>query len=140
MSNQHTNLQARDQDGRQLQFTSTTTDSPILPVEALHRLAELDPKLVNWVVEQTQIEADFRRAEVRRTNTFIFSERLAGIFAGAIIALFGLGIAAYVAIRGHDYAAMTIGGATLATIVAVLVKRQSPDKPPTPAAKRKRRK
>lgn len=124
MANDHTNLSARHSDGHHLQLTHTTTDSPILPVADLERLHQLNPDLVNWVTTQTELEAQHRRNETRRVNTFVFIERISGVIAGATVAIVGLLIAAYTAIQGHSGVALGIGGATLASIVSVLVVRQ----------------
>lgn len=123
MSNTQTKLQATHPDGRQLHLSETTSDSPILPVAQLAELQKIDPALVQWVVSQTQLESAFRRSETTRVNKFIFCERISGVIAGSLVAIFGLGVAAYVAVNGHDWVAVAIGGATLATIVTVLVVR-----------------
>lgn len=125
MTNTHKNLQATHPDGLDVRLSETTTDSPILPVASLQQLAALDPKLVQWVVDQTQAEAEFRRAETKRINTLIFAERFAAITFGAAVAIVGLGISAYVAVNGHEWAASIIGGATLVAIVTVIVNRDS---------------
>ena len=44
---------------------------------------------------------------------------------GAAVAIVGLGISAYVAINGHEWAASIIGGATLVAIVTVIVNRDN---------------
>lgn len=138
MTNKHTNLQASDANGHKLSVSETTTDSPILPAANLQQLHQLDPKLVTWVVEQTQIEANFRRSEQKRINTFVFLERISGVIMGAFVAVAGLAVAGYVAIQGHDWVAVGIGGATLAAIVAVLVTRRNPSQaePKKPARRR----
>lgn len=119
-----TNLHARDGTGRALDVQHTTTDSPLLPAENLARLQEIDPALVKWVVDQTEIEANYRRKQDARINWFILIERLSSVLVGGFVAVFGLGAAAYVALQGHDWVAVGIGGSTLAAIVAVLVTKQ----------------
>lgn len=92
----------------------------------LEQLQKIDPALVEWVVTQTRVEADFRRTETSRVNRFIFTERISGVIAGALVATLGLCVSAYTAINGHDWVAGIIGGATLVTIVTVLVVRNPP--------------
>ena len=124
MTNRQTRIQAKHPDGRELQLSETTSDSPILPVAQLGELQKIDPSLVQWVVTQTQAEAEFRRSETNRVNRYIFIERLAGLLSGALVAIVGLLIAAYTAVKGHDWVAAAIGGATLVAIVTVLVVRK----------------
>ena len=106
-------------------MSETTSDSPLLPAPNLEHLQRIDPTLVGWVVQQTEIEANHRRARENRVDGYIFAERIAGIIAGFLVALVGLGAAAYVAVQGHDTVAAVIGGATLIAIVSVLVTRKS---------------
>lgn len=41
-------------------LSSTTTDSPLLPIEQIDRLREIAPGRVEWVFDQTQIESEIR--------------------------------------------------------------------------------
>lgn len=118
-----TNVHARSSDGHHLQVQHTSTDSPILPAENLRQLQQIDPSLVSWVVSQTEQEATHRRREETRINWFILIERMAGIIAGTIVAIFGLGLAGYLVLQGHDWAGVGLGGVSLGTIVSVLVAR-----------------
>ena len=131
MSNGHTKVQATNPDGRQLSVSHTTSDSPILPAVNLQQLQQIDPSLVKWVVDQTQIEATHRRKESTSINRFIFAERISGVIAGALVSIIGLVISGYLVLQGHDWAGVALGGATLITIVTVLVtgKKDSDDKP-----------
>jgi hypothetical protein len=136
VTNRQTKLQATHPDGRQVNVSETTTESPILPVAQLEQLQKIDPSLVEWVVTQTKVEADFRRKETIRINGFVFLERISGVIAGALVAIVGLCVSAYTAINGHDWVAAVIGGATLVTIVTVLVLRKpskEADEESTPA-------
>lgn len=121
MANNHTQLHATDNEGSRLAIQHTSTDSPILPAENLARLKEIDPSLVSWVVQQTEIEAGHRRKETSHVNWFIFAERILGVILGAGVAILGLGAATYLALKGHDWVAAVVGGGTLATIVTVIV-------------------
>jgi uncharacterized membrane protein len=144
MSNGQTKVHATDKDGGQLSVSHTTTDSPLLPAANLEQLQRIDPTLVSFVVEQTEKEAAHRRAETSKINTFVFIERVSGVVVGGLVAAFGLAVAAYVAINGHETAACIIGGTTLAAIVAVIVTRklggdhQSPPKNNRKSPSRKR--
>lgn len=138
MANHHTNVQATNTHGHQLSIHHTATDSPILPAANLQQLKEIDPSLVDWVKEQTVIEASHRRSAEDRLNWFIFLERISGVVAGAGVAIIGLLIGGYLILHGHDWAGVTLCGATLGTIVSVLVTRTIISRPhePTPSKKK----
>lgn len=137
-----TEIQARNREGEELSVQHTSTDSPILPALNLRELQEIDPKLVPFVIEQTALEADFRRKESKRVNTLIFTERISGVVLGAIIALVVVGLGAYLILQGHDWAGVTLCGGTLATIVGIFVtkkvtdKSEEDDSTPTPQRKK----
>lgn len=63
------------------------TDSPLIPVAQIERLHSFRPDRVDWVFNQTQVEADHRRSEDKRVNTFIFVEHLIGQIFALIIGL-----------------------------------------------------
>jgi|SRR5471030_901668 len=134
MTNNHTNLQAVNKDGQTVSFHHTSTDSPILPAANLAQLQQIDPALVAFVVEETRLEAAARRRNASQINWFIFLEKVAGVAAGAIVAIFGFAVAGYLVLRGHDTAGAVISGTTLLGIVTVLVTRQHMTKkePATP--------
>ena len=123
-----TEIQARNREGEELSVQHTSTDSPILPALNLRELQAIDPNLVPFVIEQTALEADFRRKESKRVNTLIFTERISGVVFGAIIALVVVGLGAYLILQGHDWAGVTLCGGTLATIVGIFVTKKVTDK------------
>lgn len=142
MANHNTHVEASNKDGQKVSLRHTSTDSPILPVEHLRQLHELDPKLVDWVIQQTEIESAHRRRHDIHINWFIFIERMSGVVAGLIAAIFGLGVGAYVISLGHDWAGTVICGVFLATIVGVLVTREhkkeaADDSPPQSSSRKK---
>ena len=142
-----TQVQAQSKDGDSLQLTAHETDSPILPVGQLQQLHDFRPDLVDWVKDQTESEAVYRRTRQSRIDLFVLIERMGGLVSGALIALFGLAISAYLALNGQPWVAATLGGGTLVGIVTVLVTgRQAPkrlaapdpqsEKPSRPANRR----
>jgi hypothetical protein len=121
MANRHTKLSANQ--AGEVAVSSTVTDSPILPIEQIERLKELVPGRVEWVFDQTQVEAEHRRSENRRINTLVFVERLIALSFALAIALSGMFASVYLAMHDHDVASAVMGGATLASMVtAFLVK------------------
>lgn len=96
MANRSTTASVRRRDG-ELTVSQHETDSPIIPVAQLERLHQFKPEAVDWVISQTQIEAEHRRAEDHRVNTFIFFERTVGQVFAFLIGISGVVGGAYVA-------------------------------------------
>jgi len=134
----HTQLRAVNNEGDTVDLQHTSTDSPILPASNLEQLHRLDPSLVQFVVEQTKLEAEHRRATQKKTNSYIFIERISGVVAGAVVAIFGLGAGAFAIIKGHDWAGAALCGVTLVTIVTVLVTKKNNQKEDSPKASTRR--
>lgn len=97
------------------------TDAPIVPVAQLERLHQFRPDRVDWLFDQTEIEANARRAEDRRVNTFLFVERLIGTICAFILGSGGLIGAIWLAHDGHEVAAISIGGVTLVSLVSAFI-------------------
>jgi hypothetical protein len=53
------------------------TDSPLLPVAQLELLHQFKPDAVDFVISQTKIEADYRRATTSINTDFVFLGKLA---------------------------------------------------------------
>ena len=133
----HTQVKAVSNQGDQFQLQHTSTDSPILPVESMRELMAINPKLVDFVVEETRKEAAYRRSEQKKVDWFIFIERIAAIGAPVLVAIVGLVLSAAVIYYGHDWAGVAIGGASLGTIVTIIAKagNKQPDNPAKPPNK-----
>lgn len=71
--------------GSEMLVQDNHSDAPLLPIAGIERLHVIRPDRVDWVFEQTQIEAETRRNEQTRINTFIFIERISGILAALLI-------------------------------------------------------
>lgn len=119
MSNQQTSISATSKNGDHVQVTQHQTDSPVLPVTQLRQLHDFRPDLVDWVIAAAETEANERRARLRRLDRYILWERIGGQILGALIAVVGLVVAAWVAINGQPWVAAAIGGGTLVGIVTV---------------------
>lgn len=129
MGSTHTTAQATSPDGQHVVVQQTATDSPLLPAANLRQLAEIDPKLVDWVVQQTEKEADFRRGENRRVNSMLFTERLVAVAAASILTVFGLAACIYLAMNGHDGVAATIAATTIVGVVTAVITGRTPKEP-----------
>lgn len=123
MANRHTNAKVTQQkDGnRELTLSEHETDSPIVPVAQLERLHVFKPDAVDWVISQTQIEAEHRRKETSRINGFIFLEHLIGQIFALIIGIGGIGAGSWVAIGGQPWAGGTIATAAITGLAVVFL-------------------
>ncbi len=91
-------------------------DSPILPVEQLEALHQIKPDAVDWLIAQTQAEAEYRRAEIERVNNLIFLEHMFAQAAALIIAAGGIGGGVWLAQNGQPW----VGFAVTAVVMAAL--------------------
>lgn len=120
MGNKSTTARANRNTG-DLTVQQHETDSPILPVPQLEVLHGFRPDAVDWVINQTQIEAEHRRAEDKRINSFIFIERLIGQIFAFLIGLSGVIGGAYVALQGQPWAGGVIATASLTGLAVVFL-------------------
>ena len=98
------------------------TDSPIIPVEQLERLHSFRPDRVDWVLQQTEIEAKHRRAQENRVNSFIRAERRLGQVCALLIGLAGIIGGSFVAIQGQPWAGGAIASLAITGLAAVFLK------------------
>lgn len=123
MANRHTNAKVTSRkDGHsELDFSEHETDSPIVPVAQLERLQTFKPDAVDWVINQTQIEAEHRRSETSRINGFVFIEHILGQIFALAIGLTGIIGGSYVALSGEAWAGGTIATAALTGLAVVFL-------------------
>jgi len=120
MANRSTTARVRNSDG-DLTLQQQETDSPIIPVAHLERLNAFKPEAVDWVIKQTQVEAEYRRKEGKRVNTFVFIERILGQFFALLIGLSGIGAGGYVALNGQPAAGGTIASLAITGLAVVFL-------------------
>ncbi|MDP3875874.1 MAG: hypothetical protein Q8Q50_02725 [Methylobacter sp.] len=126
MANKHTTANVNSgKNGHQLSFQQHETDCPILPVPQLEQLQKFKPDAVDWVIKQTQIEAEHRRAENRRVNHYTFIERVLGQIFAFLIGLTGVGFGSYVALHGQPTAGGIIATSALAGLAGVFLSGKS---------------
>jgi hypothetical protein len=101
------------------------SDAPLLPIAGIERLHAVRPDKVDWVFDQTQIEAETRRKEQHRVNTFVFIERMAGIVAAASVGICGIVGGIYAGLQGHDWLGGILATATIGTLAVAFLKRQN---------------
>lgn len=124
MASRNTQVRARNNNGDELHLSQSQTDSPIIDVRSLEKLHQFRPDIVDIVIQQTVIEAENRRKETTRTNTFIFIERLGGLFIAAGICTFGVAGSIYALNSGSEKLAMTIATVCIGTLAVAYLKRQ----------------
>ncbi len=97
------------------------TDSPIIPVLQLEHLQRFKPEAVDWVIQQTQVEAEYRRAEQKRVNSLVFTERTLGQIFALVIGLAGISGGAYVALQNQPWAGATIASVAITGLAVVFL-------------------
>lgn len=94
-------------------------DSPILPVEQLEGLRRIKPDAVDWVIQQTQIEAEHRREETIRVNNLIFVEHLLAQATALIIGVAGIWGGSWVAVNGQPWFGFAIAAVVVIALAIV---------------------
>ena len=118
----HNQVRAETEQGS-LTVTNHSLDAPLLPVADMERLHHFRPDLVDFVIEQSRIEAETRRSELIRandnviaTNRYVFIENILGKIFALLIAVLGVGGGVYAGIQGHDWLGGTIATVTIGTL------------------------
>jgi len=97
------------------------TDSPALPVAQLEKLHNFRPDIIDWVISQTQTEAEHRRSQNKRINGFVFVERVLGQVFAFFIGIVGVAGGGYVALHNQPWAGAMISTAALTGLAVVFV-------------------
>jgi hypothetical protein len=136
MANRQVRAQATNRNGDQLTLHSQETDSPVLPVAQLQALHEFRPDLVDFVIQQTALEAAHRRSQDSRINRYIFTEHVLGQLGAITVAILGIGGGVYAGIHGQPALGGTIATVTIGTLaVAFIRKEKRPQAPPASKGK-----
>lgn len=96
-------------------------DTPVLPVDQLEQLHRFRPDIVDWVLHQTEKEADFRRNRQNKVDSYIRWEILIGQIFGLAIGIAGIIGGAVVAISGHPGAGGTIASISIGTLAVAFI-------------------
>lgn len=127
MANTHTSTNIQDE-STQIQVRHVSTDAPLIPMEMLERMHAIRPDLVDRVIELTHSEANFRRTETRRINTFSFVERFFGQIAALALGLASIGGGIYLVVNGHDWAGVTLAASGIGGLALAFVTGKSKSK------------
>jgi len=122
VTNRHTSARGKDSDGAEFALQSTQTDAPLLPISSIERLHALRPDRVDWVFDQTEAEANLRRGEQHRVNTFEFIERILGMVFALAIGLAGIFGGIYAAIQGFPNLGGIVALAAIGTLAIGFLK------------------
>lgn len=77
---------------------------------------------MDWVFEQTQIEAGHRRAEQCRVNKFVFIERVIAYIFSTVMGFCGIGGGIYAALQGHDWLGGVVASVTIGTLAVAFLR------------------
>lgn len=98
---------------------------PLPLPEILKRYEQVNPDLPNRIVEKWEREGAHRRETETSMVRSINTRSHTGQWMGFVIALLGLGIAAYALHLGHQWAAAVVGSAALASpLISLFRSRQ----------------
>jgi uncharacterized membrane protein len=122
MANKHTSAKVNsNKNGHELSIQQHESDCPILPVPQLEQLQNFKPEAVDWVISQTQIEAEHRRTQVTTVNRYVFIEHILGQVFAFLIGMAGVCFGSYVALHGQPVAGGIIATSALTGLAAVFL-------------------
>ncbi|MDR1229688.1 MAG: hypothetical protein LBK55_11900 [Azoarcus sp.] len=112
--------------GHEVSIQQHETDSPILPVSQLAQLHEFRPDLVDWVIQQTQSEAEHRRKVDNTINHYIFCQRILGQILASLLGLTGVVGGGWIAVSGQPWAGASIAAATITGLAVAFLTGRAP--------------
>jgi hypothetical protein len=117
-------MMARRGDDAAVLMTARDSDSPILPVDEMERLYQFRPDVVDWVLEQTKIEAESRRQLQRECHLRLLAERRLGQIFGFLMGISGIIGGSYVAVNGSPTAGGIIATSAICTLTVAFLDRK----------------
>lgn len=108
-----------------MHVSHTELDSPVLDVNALERLHQFRPDIVDFVIEQTRAEAEnHRKLEKKKIVWLTFIERMSGILLAAGVCTGGIFGAIQAASHGYEKLSLTIAISCIGTLAVAFLRRQ----------------
>lgn len=107
----------------EISLSHSQVDSPLFDVNALERLQQFRPDIVDFVVEQTKIEAEYRRKQDNKVINFTFTERIGALILGALIGVGSIVGSIYAAIQGFEVLATSIATVGLGSLAVAFLRR-----------------
>lgn len=117
-----TQIKARN-NSQEISLSHVNTDAPVLDVNGIERLQRIRPDIVDFIVEETRKEANARRERTKRTDAYIFIERIGALLLSVLIACGGIGGGLYAAFNGFESLGMTIAVLSIGTLAVAYIKR-----------------
>ena len=112
---------AQHGDNSAMLLKNRDTDSPVLPVEEMEKLHSFRPDVIDWILEQTKIEAENRRLLQKESTMRLLSERRIGQILGFLIGIAGVVGGAYVAVNGSATAGGIIATSAICTLAVAFL-------------------
>lgn len=107
----------------EISLSHSQIDSPLFDVNALERLQQFRPDIVDFVVEQTKIEAEHRREQDSRIVGYTFYERIGALLLATLIGIGSIGGAIYSATLGFETLAGIIASVGLGSLAVAFLRR-----------------
>ncbi|WP_159991576.1 hypothetical protein [Pelistega ratti] len=123
MATKSTHVKAKSTLGDEISLSHSQTDSPVLDVNALERLHQFRPDIVDFIIEQTSKEAEFRRKEAKRINSFTFVERIGALALATIIGGGSIYGSIYAAQQGNSKLGIAIAVVGLGSLAVAFLRR-----------------
>lgn len=123
MSARNTRIRAKSEKGNVLHLSQTQTDSPFLDVASLERLHTFRPDLVDFIIKQTEAEAEHRRAVETKLAKYTFVERLLGAVVAILLCVLGISGAVIAAKLGSEKLAIAIVAGCIGTLAVAYIRR-----------------
>lgn len=118
----NTQIKARNANS-EISLSHSQVDTPLLDVNAIERLQQFRPDIVDFVVEQTKLEAEHRRKSDSKVINFTFIERIGALLFGALIGFGSVAGAIYAAMLGFETLGATIAAVGLGSLGVAFLKR-----------------
>jgi uncharacterized membrane protein len=110
-------------------------DSPLPDGEELAKLRDVDPKLIEWLMQNASKEQDFRHnshneqlAEAARDGKSNRWLNACGMVCAFVLFMSGMTLGAYMLHLGHENKGMAFAGTTLLAAAALFLNRKAPAK------------
>ena len=112
-----------DQQGHNLEIIQRDDNNPLPPIEALERLHQFRPDLVDHAIRMAEDEAKDRREKESKVLKYTQRDNLLSQIFAFIICIFAVGTAGWLGYIGREYAAFAVCGVPVAIIVSSFLKR-----------------
>ncbi|WP_439234959.1 hypothetical protein [Lonepinella koalarum] len=119
----NTQIKARNAHN-EFSLSHSQVDTPLLDVNVIERLQTVRPEIVDFIVEQTKVEAEHRRKSDAKMINFTFIERIGALLLGVLVAAGSIGGAIYSALLGFETLATAIATVGLGSLAVAFLRRE----------------